>query len=44
MNKAQAKEILVDVLRSINREDEEINVSPEDFTEAMLIAIEQLNE
>lgn len=41
MERERAKEILTDVLRTINS-DEEFNVSTEDFTEAMLLAIEIL--
>jgi hypothetical protein len=42
MKRERAKEILIDVLRTINSEEQEFNVSTEDFTEAMLLAIEIL--
>lgn len=42
MKRERAKEILTDVLRTINSEQQELNVSTEDFTEAMLLAIEIL--
>lgn len=42
MERERAKEILIDVLRTINSEEQEFNVSAEDFTEAMLLAIEIL--
>ena len=42
MTRERAKEILTDVLRTINSEEQEFNVSTEDFTEAMLLAIEIL--
>lgn len=42
MERERAKEILIDVLRTINSEEQEFNVSTEDFTEAMLLAIEIL--
>ena len=42
MERERAKEILIDALRTINSEEQEFNVSTEDFTEAMLLAIEIL--
>lgn len=42
MKRERAKEILIDVLRTINSEEQEFNVNTEDFTEAMLLAIEIL--
>ena len=41
MTREKAKDVLEDVLRSINSE-QDFNVSTEEFTEAMLLAIEIL--
>ena len=42
MTRERAKEILENVLRTINSDEEDFNVSSEEFTEAMLLAIDIL--
>ena len=42
MTRERAKEILESVLRTMNSDDEDFYVSSEEFTEAMLLAIDIL--
>lgn len=43
MTRERAKQILEDLLREINCDEQDIDISPEDFTEAVLLAIDTLN-
>lgn len=42
MERERAKEILIEVLSTINSDEQDFNVTPEDFTEALLLAIDVL--
>ena len=44
MKRGEAREVLIDTLRSINSDEQDIDVSPEDFSKAMLMAIDSLQE
>ena len=43
MTKERAKKVLEDLLSGVNCDEQNIDISPEDFTEAMLLAIDALN-